>query len=518
MIWYDSLMKPLAYPHPVGEIRHLATHISDVFLTGTFAYKIKKPVDLKFLDFSTLDKRRTYCEREVALNRRLAPEIYLGVVPITREGDHFRVEGSGEPVEYAVKMIQFEQAGLLDAMAERGEVTSEHIISLADQVARFHASAERADAFGTPETIGENVLRNFEQTEKYVGRVVSADLFRQLREYSEHFLAQKAFLFQQRAKRGAIRVCHGDLHLQNICLHRGRLIIFDCIEFNDVLNHIDVINEIAFLLMDLDHRGLTGLDDRFLNAYLEKTQDYEGLRLMDFYLAYRACVRAKVACYLVGDPDLTDVEKSAARDRAASYFELAGSYLEAGRPGLVLMAGVSGTGKSTVGTELAVTLHGVIIRSDAVRKSIAGRDPGTHTPEEFTRGLYAPEITDRTYDVLLERAESVIASGRWAILDATYTQRRHRREARSWAETHGVPMAIVHCTAPVSVLEARIAKRTEEGRDVSDAGVEIMRQQLSVFEPFDEAESGSITTVETAKEWEADQIREELFRRVEAAS
>jgi len=507
MIWYRSLMTPAAYPHPVRDVRHLATHISDVFLTGSFAYKIKKPVDLKFLDFSTLEKRRYYCEREVALNRRLAPEIYLGVVPITQDGENFRIEGKGEPVEYAVKMVQFGQEGLLDAMAERGELTREPILELANQVARFHRSAERADdAFGTPKVIGENVLRNFEQTAQYQGPVVSPERFSRLWEYSNHFLTQKAFLFQERINRGAIRVCHGDLHLQNICLDRGRLIIFDCIEFNDALNHIDVVNEIAFLLMDLDHRGLSALGNRFVNAYLERTQDYDGLSMLDFYLIYRACVRAKVACILSEDPDITEVEKAAAQERASSYFVLAERYLADRRPGLILMAGVSGSGKSSVASDVAEPLEAVMIRSDAVRKSLAGSGPEVQTATDYGRGIYTPEITERTYNSLLERAESVIASGRWAILDATYAQKRHRSAATSWAEKQAVPFVILHCTAPRSVLEARLSRRTAEGRDLSDADVEIMRRQLSAFEPFGPEEAGFVVRVDTENRWDAREI------------
>ncbi|MBI3994607.1 MAG: AAA family ATPase, partial [Nitrospirae bacterium] len=459
MIGYRSLMNPAAYPHPVREVRHIATHISDVFLTGPFAYKIKKPVDLKFLDFSTLEKRRYYCEREVVLNRRLAPEIYLGVVPIMRDGESFHVEGKGEPVEYAVKMVQFGQEGLLDAMAKRGEVTRAHILELAEQTARFHQSAERADGFGTPEVVGENVLRNFEQTAKYQGVVVSPERFSRLKHYSEDFLKRKAALFHQRIQSGAIRVCHGDLHLQNICLDQGRLIIFDCIEFNDALNHIDVINEIAFLLMDLDHRGLSGLGNRFLNAYLEKTQDYEGLAMLDFYLIYRACVRAKVACFLSADPEITDTEKAAARARASAYFELAERYLDKHPAGLILMAGVSGSGKSTVAGDVAEHSEGIVVRSDAVRKSIAGAVGAGPTPAEYGGGIYTPEMTERTYHGLLERAAPVIATGRWAVLDATYAQKGHRQVARLWAEKRAVPFIILHCTAPLSVLEMRLAKR-----------------------------------------------------------
>ncbi len=506
MIWYRSLMNPAAYPHPVRDVRHLATHISDVFLTGPFAYKIKKPVDLKFLDFSTLEKRRYYCEQEVILNRRLAPDIYLGVVPITRDGETYHVEGEGDVVEYAVKMVQFGQEGLLDAMAERGEVRRAHILDLAEQVARFHQSAERADAFGTPEVVGENVLRNFEQTAKYQGVVVSPERFSRLKETSEDFLKRKAALFHRRIKSGSIRVCHGDLHLQNICLDRGRLIIFDCIEFNDALNHIDVINEVAFLLMDLDHRGYPGLGHRFLNAYLEKTQDYEGLAILDFYLIYRACVRAKVACFLLEDPDITEEEKKAAKERASAYFELAESYLTDHRPGLILMAGVSGSGKSTVASDLAEGLGGVMIRSDAVRKSLAELSGDVRAPAEYRRGIYTPEMTERTYRGLLERATAVIASGRWAILDATYAQRQHRLSARSWAEKRGVPFGILYCTAPLSVLETRLSQRVAAGKDVSDADAEIMRRQLSVFEPFDREEAEYLVQVDTEKRWDREAL------------
>ncbi|MBI3812404.1 MAG: AAA family ATPase [Nitrospirae bacterium] len=506
MIRYRSLMNPAAYPHPVREVRHLATHISDVFLTGPFAYKIKKPVDLKFLDFSTLEKRRHFCEREVILNSRLAPEIYLGVVPITRDGEDYHVEGKGEPVEYAVKMVQFGQEGLLDAMAGRGALSREIILRLADQTARFHLTVDRADAFGTPEVVGENVLRNFEQTAKYQGLVVSPLRFSRLKDYSEDFLKRKTSLFHQRIKRDAIRVCHGDLHLQNICLDHGRLIIFDCIEFNEALNHIDVMSEVAFLLMDMDHRGHSGLGNRFLNAYLEKTQDYEGLAMLDFYLIYRACVRAKVACFLLEDPDITEEEKKAAKERASAYFELAGNYLGDHRPGLILISGVSGSGKSTVAADLAEELGGVMARSDAVRKSIAELGHEAQASADYGRGIYSQEMTARTYDGLLERAGAVIASGRWAILDATYAQRQHRLSARSWAEKQGAPFGILYCTAPLSVLETRLAQRTAAGTDVSDADIEIMRRQLAVFEPFDREEAEYLVQVDTEKRWDREAL------------
>ena len=522
MTWIQALMNPSAYPHPVRGVRHLQTHISHVFLTGPFAYKIKKPLDLNFLDYSTLEKRRTYCIRELELNRRLAPEIYLGVVPIIRDGADFRMglenekEGKGEIVEYAVKMAEFDQAGLLDAMAGRGELTREHILQLAGQVAQFHLSAERADTFGSPEGVGGYVLGNFDQTEKYRGIAIPHERFVKLKTYSERLLTERPELFQRRIQRGAIRVCHGDLHLQNICLHRDRLVIFDCIEFNDSLNHIDAISEVAFLLMDLHHRGFPGLANRFLNAYLEGTQDYEGLSVLDFYLAYRAYVRGKVACLLLDEPEVSEGEKGTARERASAYFELAERYLVPGHPRLILTAGVSGSGKSTVAADLAEGMGGIIIRSDAVRKSLSGIRPWeaeSHREDtEYREGMYAPGMTEKTYAGMLERAGSVVESGRCAILDATFSRKRHRQEARVWAGERGIPFGLVHCTAQASVLEERLARRTAAGTDLSDAGVEIMRRQMKDFEPFDDSESRLAVRVRTDEAWDPESIREALLQ------
>ena len=272
-----------------------------------------------------------------------------------------------------------------------------------------------------------------------------------------------------------------------------------------------MINETAFLLMDLDHRKLSGLGNRFLNRYLDYTQDYEGLRMLDFYLAYRACVRAKVACFLLDDSEISDAERASARDRAADYFAQAETYLSPrSRPGLVLMAGVSGSGKSTVAADLAEEIGGVVIRSDAVRKSLAGLFPDERSPADGGGGLYSDGMTERTYSGMLDRAAPVTESGRWAILDATYARSEFRREAFHWAEKQGLPFAILHCDAPISLMEDRLVRRSAEGRDASDADIQIMRRQIESFGAFDPMEIRSVVTVRTDQEWSGTRLAEAL--------
>ncbi|HEY5649058.1 MAG TPA: AAA family ATPase [Nitrospiria bacterium] len=508
MPWLKALMKASAYPHPTGKIEHLHTHISDVFLTGKFAYKVKKAVDLKFLDFSSLEKRKFFCEREVALNRRLAQDIYLGVVPITVDNGAVRVGGKGEVIEYAVKMVQFDQKGLLNAVAKRGELTADHMRTLAGQLAGFHRSALCDEGYGHPRVVGEHVLGNFKQTEKYRGIVVERDRFDRLREFSEMFLEEHTAGFEERMHRGAIRICHGDLHLRNICLDRDRLIIFDCIEFNEALSHIDVISEAAFLMMDLDHRGLHGLGNVFFNTYLDETQDYPGLSVLDFYLIYRAMVRAKVAVISLDDPDMNKKEKREAGNRAGAYFELAHRYLMTHDPRLIIMAGVSGSGKSTVAQDLSRAENAVVIRSDVLRKHIAGIELDTRAGGQggYEEGIYTHEMTERTYAGLLKAAEAVVESGRWAILDATFGNSDLRRAALEWAEKKEIPFTIIHCSAPVPELESRLVGREARGVDASDAGVAVMRRQLSTFDPIEPFEETFTLTLHTEQGWDAKRI------------
>lgn len=472
-------LDPAAYPHPATVVDYLETHISHVFLAGDYAYKLKKPVDFGFLDFTTADKRRAACLEEVRLNRRLAPDIYLGVVSVCRGTAGFRIVAgtcaAGDTLaEVAVQMRRMPQDGLLDRLARNGRLEVAHLIDVARQVAAFHARTERGpdiERFGALDRIRAPAIQNFEQTAPYIGRAVSADRHRSLRAATEAFLDRHADRFGARVRARRIVDGHGDLHLRNMCLMDGRVVIFDCIEFNPALRAGDAMSDIAFLTMDLDHRGLPAHANRFLNEYLEQTDDYAGLPLLDYYQAYRACVRAKVSCF--------EIEQDAAMAREAQrYFDLAARYFEPRRGGILITCGVSGSGKSTIAREAATMLNGVIVRSDAVRKHLAGLPLLARGDE----ALYTPAMTERTYSTLRRHAREIVTSGRWAIIDAVHGRRTERAAAAELARDLGVSLGILLCEAPRDELVRRLARRHAGGRDVSDADVAVLDRQLQFFE------------------------------------
>ena len=482
-----ALLQPAAYAHPAGEVVHLETHISHVFLAGDFAYKLKKPVDFGFLDFTTPEKRRAACSEEVRLNARLAPDIYLGVVPVCGDGTGYRVRPEGcapgeTEAEVLVHMRRFPQEGLLDHLATTGQLTPDIMTDIAHQLARFHATARRGpeiDRFGSVDSVRDPVMQNFAQTRPYIGRTLSAATHARLQSWAEVFLRTHAGLFAERVHAGKIVDGHGDLHLRNMCKFDGRVLIFDCIEFNPALRAGDVMNDIAFLIMDLDHRALAAHANRFLNEYLEQTRDYAGLTLLDFYRFYRACVRAKVMSFESDSAPVT--ERRAFEQEAASYFDLAEQAIAPRKPGVLLTCGVSGSGKTTLARQAAEVLDGVMVRSDAVRKHLAGI-PLTARGQESGTNIYTSSMTERTYAALLQHAREVIASGRWAILDAVYGRRSERAAAALLARELHVPFGILYCQAPPTELKRRLDQRASEGRDISDATVEVLEQQLTHFE------------------------------------
>ncbi|RME81326.1 MAG: hypothetical protein D6771_08480, partial [Zetaproteobacteria bacterium] len=371
-----SLRDPQNLPHPAADVELKETHISWVLLAGEFAYKIKKPVNFGFLDFSTLDARKRYCELEVELNRRMAPELYLGVLPVRRQGARFFIgEGTGEIVDWAVWMRRFPDEDLLDARLARGDFDPAWMEALALRVARFHAQAQVApEGFGTAAQLREHVLDNIAVARRWVGRGLDAALVDALAAWAERTCADKAELIEARRREGYVRACHGDLHLRNIVLWRGEPIPFDCIEFNDDFRFIDVMNDVAFLVMDLDARKHPAFGLRFLSVWLEQTGDYAGLALLDLFRFYRAGVRGKVALLTAGG---TADEHTRAQfiEEARRYFQLAQSYTMPRTPKLYAVGGFSGSGKShlaRIGMEKA---HALVIRSDATRKRIASAFP-----------------------------------------------------------------------------------------------------------------------------------------------
>ena len=325
----QALLIPDAYPETPQHVEMVQTQMSFVFLTDDYVYKVKKPVNLGYLDYTTLEKRRFFCQQEVELNRRLCPEVYLGVVPISRIGSGIFIAGQGEITEYAVKMCRLPREAMMDVLLTNNQVSSEMVANLAWKLVEFHDKAETnaaVAAFGSLDTITQNTGENFTQTEKYISHTISRGDYQRLNAYSNNFIERNASLFSKRVQDGRIRDCHGDLHAAHICFSNG-ICIYDCIEFNDRFRYCDVASEVAFLAMDLDHYGQADLSRSFVNAYVDESQDKELLELLNFYKCYRAYVRGKVESFKLDDPHISEEEKTRVLAIARRYFELAASYI-----------------------------------------------------------------------------------------------------------------------------------------------------------------------------------------------
>ncbi|HEX5613342.1 MAG TPA: AAA family ATPase [Burkholderiales bacterium] len=482
-----ALCDPACFPDPVARVEAIETHISSVLLTGAFAYKLKKPLDLGFLDFTTLEKRRFCCEEEVRLNRRTAPSIYLDVVPVTGTLARPKIGGAGPVLDYAVRMRQFGADQTFDALLARGELTGERIDQLAACVAAFHATiavAEASHPFGTPERVWRAARENFLQIEPFVEAAALRESLAGLRAWSEAEFARLRPVLEARRADGFVRECHGDLHLRNVALIDGQPVPFDCIEFNADLRWIDVASEIAFAVMDLLAHGASPLAWRFLNAYLEATGDYACLQALRFYLAYRSMVRAKVAAIRSRQADATAAERAHAAGELEHYVALAATPGKPAMPALIVMTGLSGSGKTRLAGSLAQQLGAIRIRSDVERKRLHGVAAQARTGAGIETGLYASEASAKTYARLAELARAVLASGFPVIADAAFLRRADRDALRSIARRANARFVLVACEAPLEVLRQRIAARERGGNDASEATVAVLERQIATREPL----------------------------------
>ena len=507
----SALRDGACFDHPTDTIVVLQTHISYVLLTGTYAYKIKKPVSLPFLDFSTLKFRRHYCEVELRINRRLASELYLDVVPITGTPEAPRVNGDGKAFEYAVKMIQFPDADRLDRVADRGELSEGQIQTLGRKIAAFHetvAVADRKTPFADSESLRREVMENFDSLSAQTLAENAASLLEDIRPWSAHSLVDLGAQFRARKQAGKVRECHGDMHLANMALLNGQITIFDALEFNENLRWIDVQSELAFLTMDLDYRGLPGPGWLLVSAYLETTSDYAGLRVFRHYKVYRAMVRAKVAALrahqcAAGSPDARE-----ATAEAVAHIRLAHSYLQAGECApLIITHGLSGSGKSWLAERLLMVLGAIRVRSDVERQRLA------RAGEIRADKLYSSTAINRTYEALAVHARRILECGYPAIVDATFLEHDQRRRFLELARELRVPFVILSLHAPSAVLETRIETRQAQATDASEATVEVLRQQRESKEELSSEEREAAFTLDGTAEPDVEALARRILRR-----
>lgn len=505
-----ALADPACYGGDVTRVTPLETHISHVFLTGRCAYKIKKAVDFGFLDFTALSARRFFCEEELRLNRRLAPALYLEVVPITGSVDAPRIGGPGRAIEYAVKMREFAQEALASRLLDCGALGAEDIDALAAMVARFHEAVERAapgGGFGSPEGVWRAAQDNFATLHTLVEDLQERSRLDALAAWTRREYEARRGALLTRVEEGFVRECHGDLHLGNMARIERELTIFDCIEFNPAFRWIDVMSEVGFLVMDLHHRGHPDLAHRFLNAYLERTGDYGGLAVLRFYLVYRSLVRAKVARLRAAQLHSEEARREAIADDR-DHLKLAESFAAPSRSALVITHGLSGSGKTTLSQALLERLGAVRVRSDVERKRMHGLEALDRARSGIDTGLYASTATEATYGRLTALARGIVGSGFTALVDAAFLRRWQRNLFRELASALSVPFVIVDFAASEAALRERIARRIDGSTDASDADVTVLEQQLRTQEPLGDAEMDDVVRYDAEapleRSWQAD--------------
>jgi hypothetical protein len=506
----QRMLDPTFYDHPVTTVDLIETHISWIFLAGDFAYKLKKPVDFGFLDFSTLAKRHFFCMEELRINQRFAPQLYLEVISI--DGELNSATLHGQPIiDYAVKMQRFPQQNQLDRMLVAGQLTTEHIDSFAKKIAHIHQEAPLAapgSEFGTAQTILAPILQNFAQIRRCLpdpGIIAQLD---KLESWSLETHTRLEPTLKQRKEAGFIRECHGDMHLANMAWVNQAPLLFDAIEFNEKLRWIDPINDVAFLAMDLDDRGETTFGWRFLNRYLHASGDYAGMSLLNFYKVYRALVRAKVTCLRLSQEDLSAPEHQTDRELLHSYLELATGYMTPPAPLLIITHGLSGSGKTSFVNELAPLCHGICVHSDLERKRLYHLAATQRSHSPIAGGIYTTAAGTATYQRLHDLAQILLAAGIPAIVDATCIKQEARHQLHQLAVQYQAHFVILDFPMATDKLRQRIRLRAEQPDQISEATEAVLDKQLANAEPLNAAEKCVTINIDPATE--AAQVAQQL--------
>lgn len=478
----QSLLRPQAYPHPTESLSLMETHISWIILTGQYAYKIKKPVNFGFVDFSSLSKRQFFCQEELRLNQRFSSDLYLSVVGIAGPEHQARIDGKGKPIEYALKMREFSQRQLFESLLADNGLRPDHIDRFAGQLAEFHSKSGRAspgDPWGTRQAVTDAVEETFQPLLSSARDSRQRAQLQQLQHWNAAQLSLHGAFIEDRRKTGFVRECHGDLHLGNLVLLGECPTAFDCIEFNENLRWIDVVSEIAFLGMDLEVKGSRALAYRFLNQYQMKLGDYRGLRLWDFYRLYRAMVRAKVSWLSLRHTSNPDAKSYFLRNYQR-YLDFGLDLIQPTQPLLIITHGLSGSGKSHLAAALCERLPAIWLRSDIERKRIV--------PASTSDDAYGPEATRKTYLRLRQLATELIVAGLSVIVDATFLARWQRQQLLELARKTHVQFAILDIQTPMDILEQRILQRGALATDPSEATLDVLKKQLRRHSPLSDLE------------------------------
>lgn len=490
----QALVAGAGLNHAPGDARLIETHISWIVLAGDFAYKLKKPVDLGFLDFTTLEKRRFYCEEELRLNRRTAPSIYLAVMPISGSESQPLVGDESAPIDYAVRMRRFDPDQTLDHVAARGELHLPLVLSLADAIAEFHNAAEPADsgrAHGQATAVKQQSSDNIDTLREKLSKRDDLEQLGALETWIHRRFDAIAATLESRRDAGRVRECHGDLHLGNILLEDGRCVLFDCIEFSAELRWTDTAADIAFTMMDIAHSVERAQANLLYNEYLQCSGDYGSVAVIDYFLVYRAMVRAKVDAIRCGQSG-----DEAMLNDCRSYLALAMSCTQRLAPRLIILCGLSGSGKTTFGRHIAAELDAVHLRSDVERKRLFGL--GMHESSAASGlDIYTSDASRRTFDRLFELAGEVLDRGVAVVVDATFIEASLRERFRELALQRRVPWHIVHCRVERDEAHRRLAAR---GGDASEAGIAQYEAQHRRFEKFSTAEAARVVALDSARE------------------
>lgn len=495
-----AMQDPGFYPERPDRVDVMETHISTLFLTDRFVYKVKKPVDFGFLDFTTLSARRFFCEQEVYLNQRLSSDVYLKVLPVRERGGGFSLGDGGTIVEYAVKMRRLPEEKMMETLLRKGEVDHETIRRIAFRLIGFHSRARtdpEISIYGSAARITKNTEENFLQTRPFIGTTLNKKQYQGIVDFTQDFIARNRALFRKRIEEKKIRDCHGDIRMEHICIE-DEIVIFDCVEFNRRFRYSDVAADIAFLAMDLDFHNAPALSRDLISIYVDYTHDMDLLKLIRFYKCYRAYVRGKVGSLKGQDKGLSQNARDQAVAEAKKYFALSETYAGP-RPYLVITSGLTGTGKSTLAQTLAGDLGAALFQSDPIRKELASVPRGERHLDPFGKGIYAQDISRKTYDALLSRARGELKQGRPVILDATYLKAGQRKDAQDLAEKMKVPFFVVQVVCPEEEVKRRLSERMEKGQGPSDGRWEIYLEQKNIQDPVTEVPSDRLLMVNTAE-------------------